>query len=879
MRLSQPNVSGRLVDRPRLLDELAAGLSPPGGSFVVLSAPAGHGKTVLLGQWMSVALAAGRAVGWCSLDRDDRDPSVFWESVLTAVEMAAPASVSSGQLVLPAPPPAGGFEPKDHRRFLLDIQAALEELGDGAAVILDDTHLLAGSPAEDEFRELLELCPANAHLAFATRTSLPDQRARLVRRVHEIDAKSLLFTRSETAELFDGFAVAECVIDELFRSSEGWPAVLGLALPEVALPQGAIPTDVPAASARELLDPDVLYEYFQREIFDQVDPQDQPTLFAFAICPVLSADLADAILQQESSAISLRRLARNNPMLRRTSTDSNGRSWYRVNPLYAEFLREKLISSQPGLLRRGGAIAVAWHLEWGDPRAALRLAAELAEPELLHSVMRRVGCELIADGHSSDLLALAATHGSALLAGVFSPLIVALAAVSEGKVERAEETMANAKPRGLQDEDALEWDWLKYVVAVRIALAHNERVTAVSSGWPDETISALPAPLRTAVHLTRGLAQTRVGEVSGAREELEASRATAESRGDLSSEVMSMVGLAATALGRTDLRQTLAYAERAVALAEDTESQDLSLALAAANILIAWGRFEMLDVAAAQANAELAQQFAAQQPLEELALQARHVYQWVTFDTLPDRRRVAQEFTGAWPPNYALQAAPSLVVPSLHAGLSMARALGEPRWTERLLERSRVVLGDGYDWQVASALVHYSMGRQSSARGILSPLLESSHRPRTPSSEIIAWSLDSVLEFESGNSFRAHEAMIRALAGAGDTGAFAEVLRSEPSVVRTVLARGLDRFGDHIPVAEQLIASGMSRPDSGLGHLTPKERELLAELKSLRTVAEISSDMLLSVNTVKTHMRGIYRKLNVSSRRRAVSEAERRGLL
>jgi LuxR family maltose regulon positive regulatory protein len=61
--------------------------------------------------------------------------------------------------------------------------------------------------------------------------------------------------------------------------------------------------------------------------------------------------------------------------------------------------------------------------------------------------------------------------------------------------------------------------------------------------------------------------------------------------------------------------------------------------------------------------------------------------------------------------------------------------------------------------------------------------------------------------------------------------------------------------------------------------LTPRERELLKELTTLRTVEEISHDLLLSVNTVKTHLRGIYRKLNATSRRQAVAAAERAGLL
>ena len=94
-------------------------------------------------------------------------------------------------------------------------------------------------------------------------------------------------------------------------------------------------------------------------------------------------------------------------------------------------------------------------------------------------------------------------------------------------------------------------------------------------------------------------------------------------------------------------------------------------------------------------------------------------------------------------------------------------------------------------------------------------------------------------------------------------------------------SHGLHRFGPHDEVAAQILARGresLPQPQPA-GSLTPKERELLSELKTLRTVGEISDDMLLSINTVKTHMRGIYRKLGVTSRRSAIAEAERLGLV
>jgi LuxR family maltose regulon positive regulatory protein len=258
---------------------------------------------------------------------------------------------------------------------------------------------------------------------------------------------------------------------------------------------------------------------------------------------------------------------------------------------------------------------------------------------------------------------------------------------------------------------------------------------------------------------------------------------------------------------------------------------------------------------------------------------ATHLSNAAEFEFMAGRRRVAQDFVTNWPPPYARGASPTLVMMSLYSGLGMAASLDEPRWSERLLDRARQLLGEQHDWQVAYALYLLSVGREASARTVLTPLLEAPTDEQLPLSEIVAFSLDSVLETIANNQFRAHSALYRALERADATGGYLEVTRVGSRRIAPILAAGLGRFGPHEHVARSLLSGTVGESVLDTGALTDRERDILQELKSLRTVEEIGHDVLLSANTVKTHMRNIYRKLDVTSRRQAVAKAEEIGLI
>ena len=223
----RPTLSRGVVPRPRLVAALAA--TGP-GCVAVLAAPAGYGKTTLLCQWEA---ADARPFAWLGLDsRDDEDPARLAERL---------AALLGG---LPADEP-----------FVL---------------VLDDAHVLGGTPARLALRRIVAELPAAAVVAIATRgeAPLPLARLRAQQRLVELGAGRLAMTREETAELLGlgdrRFAADE--LDVLARLTEGWPGGLSLAL--IAVADGRAPAQLTGA------DP-YFADYLDDEILSALTPAER----------------------------------------------------------------------------------------------------------------------------------------------------------------------------------------------------------------------------------------------------------------------------------------------------------------------------------------------------------------------------------------------------------------------------------------------------------------------------------------------------------------------------------------------------------------------------------------------------------------------------
>ena len=209
------------IDRPRLVDLLERGIEHP---LTLISAPAGSGKTVLLGAWMASA-GQPETIAHVGLTREHHDRRMFWLEVLESAARARPALTG---LAVPA---TSGASPAAFRR-------ALEDLPDPLCLVLDDFHHVGAGEVASDLEWLIEHAPNRLRLVVATRSDPPMrlQRLRITGRLAEIRAEELAFTPDEAAELLAPLALDPTDVEKLWARSEGWAAGLRLAGSEPVSP-------------------------------------------------------------------------------------------------------------------------------------------------------------------------------------------------------------------------------------------------------------------------------------------------------------------------------------------------------------------------------------------------------------------------------------------------------------------------------------------------------------------------------------------------------------------------------------------------------------------------------------------------------------------
>src|SRR5919205_2112795 len=226
-KLRLPSPRRRLVQRARLLDQLEAngGAAP---RLVLVSAPAGFGKTTLLTQWLSEARTSQRRVAWLALDPGDADVGLFLTHLVAAIQTAEP-EVGIDALAMVE---AGGSTPTE--AVLVSLINDLDVLAGPTVVALDDYHVIKGADVHEAVTLLLDNLPPQVTLAMTTRADPPLALSRLRARgeLVEVRAADLRFTADEAEAFFNevmGLRLEPALVAALEARTEGWAAGLQLA--------------------------------------------------------------------------------------------------------------------------------------------------------------------------------------------------------------------------------------------------------------------------------------------------------------------------------------------------------------------------------------------------------------------------------------------------------------------------------------------------------------------------------------------------------------------------------------------------------------------------------------------------------------------------
>ena len=336
-KLSPPRLPSLLVSRQHLLTRLDAGLD---GTLTLLSTPAGFGKTTLVRHWMADRQKRSLLppVAWVSLDAGDNDPIRFWRYVTTACQVFGPTfgqSALASLTTVPQPP----FPLSPVETALRTFLNELIDLKQRGILILEDYHTITLQEIHKTVTFLLEHLPVTLHVIVLTRTDPPFALARL--RIHtelqELRAPDLRFSLEEIAAFFQQVLArspSSEAIRQLNTHLEGWAA--GLRLVTLTLKPQTKQEEVNALLATVAGSHRTIVEYFVAEVL-HVQPEPlQHFLLQTSALGRLTGPLCDTVTQRDDSAHLLETLERAGLFLE--SLDEAGQ-WYRYHPLFAEAMR------------------------------------------------------------------------------------------------------------------------------------------------------------------------------------------------------------------------------------------------------------------------------------------------------------------------------------------------------------------------------------------------------------------------------------------------------------------------------------------------------------------------------------------------------------
>lgn len=364
-KLHLPAARPNLVLRKRLTDRMATGLP----RLILVSAPAGFGKTTLLAQWLRSASDGDQRVAWVSLDEADNDPARLLEHVVAALASVRELPEAARLMDDGATPPV--------QAVLTSVVNDVDTQTGRTVLALDDYHVIDTAEAHTVAAFLLEHAPPQLTLAIATRSDppLPLPRLRARGELLELRAADLRFTDDEATSFLDrvmGLALPPGDVKALADRTEGWVAGLqlaGLSLQGVQDSSGFV--HELTGTNRFILD------YLVDEVLAHQPEDVRQFLLDTSILHELTGALTDAVTGRTDGRAVLEALDRANLFV--VALDDQ-RTTYRYHHLFVEALRARLLADDPRRVPRLHHAASVWYASHHEPQAAVEHALAAGDP-------------------------------------------------------------------------------------------------------------------------------------------------------------------------------------------------------------------------------------------------------------------------------------------------------------------------------------------------------------------------------------------------------------------------------------------------------------------------------------------------------------------
>lgn len=896
-KLHIPLPRTKSVIRPRLIERLNEGL---GRKLTLISASAGFGKTTLVSEWVS---GCDRSVAWLSLDEGDNDSARFLTYLVTALQTIAEQIGEGVVRAIKSP------QPPSTESLLTILLNEISNLPYNFVLVLDDYHVIDAKQIDDALIFLLEHLPLQMHLVIATRENpqLPLGRLRARGYLSELRAADLRFTPMETASFLNQVMELGLSADEiqaLETQTEGW--IAGLQLAALSL-QGR--EDTSAFIRAFAGDNRYIVDYLVEEVLQRQPGHVRSFLLQTSILDRLHGPLCDAVTGQEEGIVRLEALEQGNFFV--IPLDDR-RQWYRYHHLFAEVLYAHLRADQPDQVTTLHQRASRWFELHGLVADAIHhalagedfvRAADLVE--LVLPAIRRNRQE------AAGLSWLKALPGELIRCRPVLSVGYAWALLASGEIEAAQDRLLDAERWLGKKEDIDERPKASLVEMVVVDVEEFRRLpgsiamyrAALSQGLGD-----IPAAMNYARrvlelvpeddHLRRGAAAALLGLASWSYGDLEeayrmfgSGMASMQLANNISDAIGGSIALADIRIAQGRLKQAMRIFERGLQLAAEQgdpvlrgtadmyvgmselcrEHNDLHAATQYLQRSNEQGEHTGFPQYRYRWRVAMARIREAQGDLDgalHLLQEAEHHY---VSDFFPNVRPVAALKTRVWVAQGKLDEAFDWV---REQSLSTQNELCYLREFEHIT-LARVLLAQ-YKTDHADRSLHEVMG-------FLGRLLQAAEEGERTGNAIEILVIQALAYQMQGDIAAALVPLERALTLAEPEGYVRIfVCEGRPMVVllESAAKQGialnyvrylLTAFGkaeDRTP-AKQVVSEPLSE----------RERDVLRLLGTDLSGPDIARELMVSLNTLRTHTKNIYDKLQVNNRRAAVRRAEELDLL
>ena len=905
-KLYIPPPRPKVVIRPRLIERLNEGLH---GKLILISAPAGFGKTTLVSEWVNQKDEGGGMkdektiihpsnVAWLSLDEGDSDPIRFLTYFVAALQTLALSdaegnSTHIGEGVLavlqsPQPPATESILTTLLNEITAVSANSAQATSTPIILILDDYHLIDSQPVDKALAFLLEHLPPHMHLIMTTREdpNLPLSRLRVRGQLTELRATDLRFTPAEAAEFLNqvmGLSLSAEEIIALETRTEGW--IAGLQLAALSMQGQENNTDFIQSftgSHRFVLD------YLLEEVLNHQSEAIQTFLLHTSILDRMCGSLCDAVLQafdtpgQETLAY----LEHSNLFIMPLD---NERRWYRYHHLFGDLLKQRLqqnISLPLGGITDLHSRASVWYEENNLEIEAFQHAAAAHDIDRAERLMAGRGMPLLFRGAVGPVMSWLASLPTAVLdarpslwvtyASAF--LFIGQITGIEEKLKCAEAALQNV---ALDDETR---DLIGRIASMRstLAVAQNRVETIITqSHRAQEYLHPDNLPVRTSVIWNLGYANELQGNRIAAKAAYLEAVSISEAIGHYIIHIMSLLGLGTIQEGENQLHLAAETYQKVLKLVGDPPMP----VACAAHLGLARLYYEWNDLESARNHGQqsliLAQQFPSSVDRE------------VASDVFLARLKLAQgDISGA---ATILTSAEQSAQQHNHVyqipDVAAAQVL-------TLLDQGNLVdaaqIAQTYELPLSQARVHIAQENPAEALAVLASYRQQMEAKNWADELLKMTVLQAVAYYHQGEIETAVSHLTNALELA-ELGGFIRLFLDEGQPIADLLLRmkarpeqgrrdegsGMNEYIHKLLAAfdMQSLQPSTLNPQPLVEPLSEREREVLQLVAQGLSNREISEQLFLALDTVKGHNRRIFGKLQVQNRTEAARRAQELGLL